>query len=232
MIPHAKVEHQLEDLLAVFALKWPELAIEFLHRRWQFQRSEKPANYRAIPYSLHSLREALARHASVLLVSTRKWFDEDRDNFQHYGGRLVAITFPAFSGELEALLLERVGTRDQDEIAFVISILRAYSGQTFLHGLCREIVSILPAGDQHLTEIEIILDSMGTTAGEFGRVTGFKRKRTEVEAWVQDPREQVRLFAERHLRSVDRQIASQQRHSEEELALRKLEYESPDDTKE
>lgn len=229
LIPHPRVEHRVDNFVAVLASKWPQPVIEFFWRRLQFRRAEKPNGYEAVPFELHSLNNALAQNAGLLLAVGRGWFDEDRDSFHHYGARLVAIVFPAFSGGLEALLLERVKTRDRDEIAFVLSILRAYTGQTFLQGLCKEIVAVLPSDDQLAKSIEIVLDSMGITTGEFGRVAGFKRKRTNIEPWLQDPRDQVRSFAKSYLRGLDNQIAAEQRRSEEDMELRKLEYESPDD---
>ena len=132
-------------------------------------------------------------------------------------------------GAVLLLLLERVQTRNRDEISFVVGILGAYTGQTFLQDLCREIVAVLSADDQLLILIEIVLDSMGATTGEFGHVAGLKRKRMEIEAWLQDPRDRVGTFAETHLRSLDRQIAAEQRRGVEAMELRKREYESTSD---
>lgn len=76
-----------------------------------------------------------------------------------------------------------------------------------------------------LESVEIILSSMGVTTGEFGQVAGLERKRTELGPWREDPRQRVRSFAERYLRTLDRLVASEQQRAEERLALGKLEYE-------
>jgi hypothetical protein len=70
---------------------------------------------------------------------------------------------------------------------------------------------------------------MGITTGEFGRVEGLRRKKTEIEPWLADDREAVREFAKRHLHGLDQQINAEQRRSEERLALRKLEHGASDE---
>jgi ppGpp synthetase/RelA/SpoT-type nucleotidyltranferase len=225
---YPRLEYEIEDLVAVFATTWPRAVVAFLGQRLRLENEEKRTNYEALPYRLHSLDAPLAENPQLLIAAAKGWFDEDRALFEYRGGRLVASTFPAFSDRLEALLLERVASGDRDEIAFVIGILRAYEGQTFLHRVCKEIVAAVPSDDELLDLVSIVLDSMGVTRGEFGRVAGFQRKKTEIEAWLEDSREQVRSFAERHLHQLDQQIAAEQRRSEENLALRKLEYEEPD----
>jgi len=56
-------------------------------------------------------------------------------------------------------------------------------------------------------------------------VAAFKRKKERIEPWLTDQREKVRFFAQHYLRSLDNQIAAEQRRSEEELEFRKRAYE-------
>lgn len=128
---------------------------------------------------------------------------------------------------MEELLLEQVAGGNRDEIAFVLGIMRAYDGEPFLHRLCKEIAAVLPADDELLNLVGIVLNAMGVTRGEFGRVEGFQRKKAEIEPWLEDDREAVREFARRHLHGLDQQINADQRRSEEGVALRKLEYGAP-----
>jgi len=61
----------------------------------------------------------------------------------------------------------------------------------------------LPEDDPPLSEVDVILSSTSVVTGEFGF---------------------VQAFAQRYIRSLDRQIAVEQRRSEESLELRKREY--------
>jgi len=60
--------------------------------------------------------------------------------------------------------------------------------------------------------------------GEFGFVEAFQRKKAEMEAWLSDPRQKVREFAEKYRRSLERRIASEQRRSESDHELRRREW--------
>jgi hypothetical protein len=107
----------------------------------------------------------------------------------------------------------------------VVTVLRDYWGQTFLHETCKDVVEALPAGDILLDEVEIALENTGVTTGEFGHVQALQQKKEEIEGWLVDNREKVRVFSERVVRSLDRQIAADQRRAEEDVELRKRMYE-------
>ena len=227
LVQYPRIEYRVEELIASLAAKWPEAVIDFFGKRLRHGRGEKRDHYDAVPYHLNRLNDTLEAHVDAIVTAARGWFDEDRSLFEYRGARLITGAYPGFSERLEALLLERVATGDRAEIAFVLGVLRAYDGEIFLHSLCKEIAAVLPPDDELLNLVRIVLDSMGVTTGEFGRVEGFRRKKTEIEQWLEDPREPVQSFARRHLYGLDQQIAAEQRRGEEDLALRKLEYGSP-----
>ena len=85
-------------------------------------------------------------------------------------------------------------------------------------------VCALDADDKRLGLVEIILDSTGVVSGEFGMRQAYQRKKEEVSSWLKDEREKVSSFAERYTRTLDRQIAAEQRRAEEGLEMRKREY--------
>lgn len=227
LIPYPRIEYRVEDLIAALAKTWPGAVIEFFGNRLRYERTEPRSQYDAVPFRFHSVNTALAGHLELILDGARAWFETDRGLFEYRGAQLIKNVYPGFSDRLEALLLERVASGDHDEIAFVLGIMRAYDGEIFLHRLCKEVVAVLPADDELLNLVRIVLDAMGVTRGEFGRVEGFQRKKAEVEPWLEDDREAVREFAKRHLHGLDQQINTEQRRSEAELALRKLEYGAP-----
>ncbi len=224
LVPYPRIEYRVEDLIAALARTWPGAVIEFFGHRLRHERTEPRSRYDPVPYHFHSVDTVLAGHVELILEAARGWFEEDRGLFEYRGARLIKDVYPGFSDRLEALLLERVAGGNRDEIAFVLRIMRAYDGEIFLHRICKEIVAVLPAGDELLNLVRIVLDAMGVTTGEFGRVEGFQRKKEDVEPWLADDRQAVREFAKRHLHGLDQQINAEQRRSEADLALRRLEY--------
>jgi hypothetical protein len=137
---------------------------------------------------------------------------------------LLHNVFPTFTEGFEAELLALVRSGNDADINFVLSVLRSYQGGSFLHAVCRELVEALSQGDNRLAEIEVILESTGTVAGEFGLVQAYQAKKEEVQSWFSDPRPKVRAFAERYSRTLDRSIAAEQRRSEGDYEMRRREW--------
>jgi hypothetical protein len=106
----------------------------------------------------------------------------------------------------------------------VLSILRSYEGGPFLHGICKELIDVLPEADERVNQVIIILDSTGVVSGEFGMVQAYEKKKQEVEDWSNDPRPKVRSFAEKYRRHLDRAIAAEQRRSEAAYELRRRDW--------
>ena len=225
LISHPRIEYRVEEILTSIAETWPEKVFDFFRGRLEVvETPNSNARYEAIPFKLHSLHKPLSNIPDYVIDTARTWFTMDRSLFEFRGGKLVSIIFPKFSDELKNTLLSLIRSGDPKDIEFVIKVLRTYEGQTFLHGVCKEIVKALPPDDPLLNEVEIILDSTGVVSGSFGFVTAYRRKKTEIEPWLDDANEKVRSFAERHLLSLDRQIAAEQRTSEERLEMRKRNY--------
>jgi hypothetical protein len=76
--------------------------------------------------------------------------------------------------------------------------------------------------------VEIVLQDTGPVMGEFGLVEAYSRKKREMVSWFDDPDARVRAFAESHILMLDRQIAAEQRRSEESIEMRKRMYDQDD----
>lgn len=159
----------------------------------------------------------------------RPWFASDDPLFQFRGGRLLASSFPDFSAALGAALLPYVETGNREDIKFVISVMSSYHGELFLNETCKAVARALPPGDPLLGNVEIVLQSTGLVAGEFGFVEAYTRKKQEIASWLIDADAHVRAFAESYVRLLDRRIAAEQRRSEESIEMRKRMYDDPED---
>lgn len=137
---------------------------------------------------------------------------------------MLHAVFPQITDAFEAELFALAQTGNDEDINFILSILRSYDGGTFLHQVCKALVEALPEGDKRINEVTIILESTGVVSGEFGMVQAYQRQKEEIRDWLSDPRAKVRDFAELHMRSLDRAIAAEQRRSETEYELRRRDW--------
>jgi ppGpp synthetase/RelA/SpoT-type nucleotidyltranferase len=219
-----EIDFHADEILAAIAAKQPLAVVDFFGKRMQLTGDDRPPDYRPVPFNLHSLGEPLSKHPRELVSTAKDWFYEDDQLFTYRGGQLLKCVFPNWAPEFEQALLEQVRSSDPNSLRFVIRILRAYNGQSFLHDICKEIISVLDPNDPLLSEVGIVLDSTGVVRGEFGFVEAYKERKVLIEAWRADPRDRVRIFAERHVRQLERIIAAEQRRSEEEIELRRREF--------
>ena len=118
---------------------------------------------------------------------------------------------------------------NRDDIEFVLQVLSSYHGEVSLNETCKAIVRALGADDALLSDVEIVLQNTGVVSGEFGMVQAYQSKKQEMAGWLDDPDAKVRAFAESYLRLLDRQIAAEQRRSEESIEMRKRMYGDPDE---
>ncbi len=232
------VDHVLGNLLLLHSLEYdaelvlarlmeghPEAVIEFFGGRVRRGRGlQEKDGYEAIPFDFHELAEPLQNYPGSLVTLGETLFFEDDYLFEFGGGRLLAIVFPTIAREFEGKLIECVRSGDRKKIEFVLKILRNYEGETFLHEICKEVVNALEPEDELLNRLSIVLDSTGTVTGNFGVRDAYVQKKVEMQPWLEDEREGVRAFAERHCLGLDRQIAAEQRRAQEDIEMRRREY--------
>jgi transcriptional regulator with XRE-family HTH domain len=120
--------------------------------------------------------------------------------------------------------LKQIYTGGDSELEFVARVLRAYSGETFIHPIARELIKRLPSGSPLVTEVEIALQSTGVVSGEYGMAEAYERKRLEVLDWLQDPNDRIRTFAVKYISELESMRDSERARAEESIALRKFNY--------
>ena len=147
--------------------------------------------------------------------------------FEFTGGRLIAASFPGFPDDLQQKLSSYIRPDAREETEFVVRILTAYRGEAVPYDFCKQIVKALAPDDKLLGQIQAVLQSTGVVAGEFGLVEAYKQKREALVPWLSDEDERVRAFAAQYIKSLDLQIAAEQRRSEEDIEMRKRMYDDP-----
>lgn len=212
-----------EAMLAVIAGEHVQAVIDLIGRRFEHERETGDFRYEDLPHGLHYLRKPLAAAPVEIVAAARQWFDRDPSFSQFRGGRLIAQLFPNLEHPLHPLLYSQI-EQGREGIDFVLSVLRAYEGEKFLHPLLRAIVSIIPADDELLRIVEIVIGTSGVLVGEYGSVEAQDARKALVAEWESDQNEAVRAFAASFVRSADNQLAMERRRADRAVALRKIDY--------
>lgn len=202
----------------------------FLGRRiLEDQRGrDREGRYEALPYQFHELPKVLSQDAASAVRVTRGLYKPDDTLFQFRGARLLTAMFRAFPENLASELTVLAATGTDDDLGFILQVLRAYQGQQTTHEVVKELVARLPEDDRRLDIAQIGLQSTGVVAGEFGLVEAYRTRKAQIETWLSDPCPQVRRFAERFIRRLEQSIAAEQRRAEEDKEMRRRRYEDPE----
>jgi hypothetical protein len=137
--------------------------------------------------------------------------------------------FPGFPENLAHELTGLAATGTNDDLGFILQVLRSYQGQQTTHDVVQALVVRLPEDDPRLEIAEVCLQNTGTVWGEFGFVEAYRGRKAQIETWLSDPRSQVRRFAERFIRRLEQSIAAEQRRAEEDKEMRRRRYEDTQD---
>jgi len=219
-----EVDYHTEIVLFAAAGTEPLKLLQFFHDRLRRGDERKDdERYEAVPFQLNRLAVAFTEFGRQVVERGREWFDEDGSLFEYRGGRLIHQLYPEITG-VEEPLVELARTGDELNVKFLIAVLRCYQGASSTLPLWREVIAQLDSKSPLLKEIDYALDLSGVVSGEFGFVELHQGRRVEMEAWLLDEDERVRLFAEGRLQRLNLVIASEQRRASEQLELRKRYY--------
>jgi hypothetical protein len=224
-----RIDTHEEFILNAIADTRPTRIFDFFEERLKYSSSaETEGRYEPIPYEFYELKKSFQKIPDHAVDTARRLFVSGDYMFQYNGARLISAAFPAFSDQLNRKLTSIVKNGTRDDLEFVVRILASYDGEAFVEPLCKEIVRRLPPNDSLWGNVELVLQATGTVMGEFGLVEAYRGKRDALVPWLSDADEKVRSFAQDYIASLDRQIAAEQRRSEEEFEMRKRRYEEPE----
>lgn len=214
-----QISYRAEEILIPLISVDAEGVIDLFGAR--VKQENRRQGYDAIPFQFYRLNESLAAHADLLTRKVRTWFTPDDLLFEYTGGKFLSGIFPQFDDTFSAALANLIATGDDDDINFVIAIMRNYEGDVFLHQICREII-IRKAGDEKIMNgIEMVLYSTGVVSGEYGHVEAYQNKITEIKPWLDDPESAVVEFAHKYIDMLQRSVDNERERADEEIALRK-----------
>jgi hypothetical protein len=225
-----QIDTHAEFVLAQLAEKYPEKVFDFFGERLKYSasREDHADRYEDVPFHFYTLQNSFAGIAAHAVGFVRRLFVSGDSMFQFRGGRLLASSFPDYAEPFAKTLESYVRSGNREDIDFVVQVMSSYRGEVSLNATCKAVVGALPAGDPLLSGVEIVLQNAGVVSGEFGLVQAYQAKKLEMAGWLVDSDARIRAFADSYVRLLDRQIAAEQRRSEESIEMRKRMYGDPD----
>jgi len=227
LLPAPKLGHETEKILSCVARTNAGLVWAFLVQRISAQKKHQhDPSYDAIPYEFRDLKAPLSTDPTLAIGVVRGLYSPDDHLFEFGGARLLSQVFPACPKPVAEQLARLVAAGSDDDIGFVLKVLRSYRGSSVIHNVIRQLIDRLAEEDPRLPEVEICLETTGLVSGQFGFVEAFRAKKADIAVWLDDKRPKVKAFAARFVARLDTRIASEQRSAEERLELRKREYDT------
>lgn len=227
----AEIDYEAEGVLAAIAEREPREVVDFLCARlYEPARHAKAlagkewGEYEELPFQFHTLQDPLSSDPKMVVQKVLDCYRKDSSLFELRGAKLLQVIFPQFSEPFQEALVRLVQEGGDPELEFVADVLRAYSGETFIHPVARELIKRLPPSNALLSEVAIALQSTGVVSGEYGMAEAYERKRLEVLDWLQDPDDRIRTFATKYILELEGMRDNERARAEEAIALRKFNH--------
>lgn len=223
-----KIDYRAESILTILAETHAAEIIDLFGSRLERERAANSRDltdrYEAIPFDFSELHKTMQKSGSLLLPKALEWHRADPILGRFRSARVVANIFPEVSDEVLALLTAYARSGENDAQKFVIDVMSNYDGADIAFTVLKELVAVLPVGDELLGGVRTALGETGVMHGEFGYRDALIAERERLLPWLTDEREPVRLFAESEVRSLDNAIAAAQQDAEADIAQRRLRY--------
>jgi hypothetical protein len=225
-----RFDYHVETVLLPVAEKYPRQVINFFNRRVSEQTKRRnDYGYDAIPFDLHKINKSLQKHAEVVLSEIIKWYSQKDVRFQWEASHLIQAIFPSFQKELETELNRLIISGKEKNAKIVLSILRAYKGEPFIHNVCKNFIKQSPYVEKFKDSLLIALSQTGVVSGEYGFVNAYKQKLEEVQSWKKDRSKPIKAFINEYEDYLNKQILLERKRADEDIEMRKREYGSPEE---
>ncbi|HDH05247.1 MAG TPA: hypothetical protein ENH01_05975 [Nitrospirae bacterium] len=225
-----RVDYHVETVLVPVAARYPKKVINFFSKRVAEQTKRmNDFSYDAIPFDLHKINEPLQKHVKVVINEIIKWYSQKTGRFEWEASHLIQAIFPTFNKEVEKELIRLIKSKKEKNAKIVLSILRAYKGEPFLHNVCKNFVRHSPYMEKFKGSLFNALSQTGVVSGEYGFMNAYKQKLEEVQLWKKDRSKAIKAFIKEYEVYLNKQIAFEQKRADEDIELRKREYGVPEE---
>jgi hypothetical protein len=226
-----RIDYQAENVLAVIAERNSSEVIDFFCTRLyepmkvaKELADEDFGSYEELPFELHALQDPLSKDAMMVVQKVLECYRKDPVLFEYRGGKLLQIIFPEFSESFQSALIQIVRDGGDAEYEFIAGVLRAFSGESFLYPVAKELIRRLVPGSSLVSVVALALQNTGVVTGEYGFADAYERKRLEILDWLHDADERVRVFATNYISELERMRDTEKARADEQIVLRKFDY--------
>ncbi|MAU40329.1 MAG: hypothetical protein CMF31_01790 [Kordiimonas sp.] len=224
MISMKRVNYPAEQILTDLGEERHDVILDWFGERLKYAKEVVVSDYDAVPFSFQSVHTILQPYPDDVIAHVRLW-QEDSDVISSWDrSHFLSKVYPAFEVPLSTALFSMIESGDTSDLAFIIASLKGYDGREDLLPLLRAVLSSDEVTDDIERAVSLIFHETGTMTGDFGRVEACQEKVRQLEGWLADGNTKVVQFAEKEIRSLKLQIADFTRHTQQNIAMRKLEY--------
>ena len=223
-----QVNYQVERVLVRLAERQLEAVWDYFGARLAKEVAgvgEDQERFEAVPFEFHGLEKQLSKDPQLAIKKGLAWFARDSRLFQFRGGRILSNTFPNCTPQFADALAELVTTGGDTEVDFALAILQNYRGEVSTHSVLREIVSRFSEDKRKMSAVRIVIESTGVVSGDLGFADAWRARKELLSQWLEDERQSVKAFAEKHISEMDRMIASEHRRAESQREMWKRDFE-------
>jgi hypothetical protein len=228
LVLHPSVNHHIEEILKPIIKKCPSKVVNYFFKRVTHHlKTQENYRYDAIPLDFYEVRDDLAQAENVVIPELLKWFSE-KDWLYHFeASHLLSAIFPSFDSRLGDYLVDLIKQGGKQNALIVLSILRAYKGEQFLHEVSKVFVKkFLQNKDDELYkeyrgEMFIVLSQTGVVSGEYGMRDAYRRKKDEIQPWKEDKSPAVQVFVKDYEKYLDDSIKFEEQRADEDIQLMK-----------
>ena len=227
MVSVDHIDYSAEQILKSIAATGHQMVLDWFGQRIEIAAQKPSLNFDLIPFSFHSVHEALQPHPRDVIASMREWHDRDDGDGGSLLSNFLNRIYPNFEEPLPSTLLNFIDSADAEDLAFVASSLHGFEGRVELLPVLKAILRSDVVNNDIEGIVSQVLHETGEMTGAFGAAQTYQAKADLLRPWVGDESRRVDEFAAREIRSLDRIVASENRRAQEEIAMRKLQYGEP-----
>ncbi|MEC4089357.1 hypothetical protein [Pseudoalteromonas rubra] len=192
-----------------------ELRIEYKNKFG----GEVENRYEEIPFSFHSINKVLAVHPEKLLLLIK-------NNYEYNYGivSLFKKCFLPFEPPLIDILLENFDPLNENELKFILAIVKAYNGHASILPLVKCLLKKIECNEANVQDISNSLLNTGVTRGDYGYANVLKGKLKDMAPWLEDDHANVVKFAYQYSAHLNERINAEIKRVDEQVALEKHKY--------
>lgn len=222
------INHNAEEVLIPISEQFPEKVVELFYKRIKSQvKKKRNERYDAVPFSFYELQKTLAANPNVVLDEVFKWFKSEDWLYHFDAPNFLQQIFPGMNKPLKQKLISLIGEGGESNANTVLSILRAYKGESHLHGVVKAFVKKYLRSEkskqynEYRSELFIALSTTGVVSGEYGLPNAYKQKKEAIQSWKKDKSKTIQRFVKEYEDYLDKEIAYHTKRADEDIELMK-----------